>query len=785
MNSTDKFSVNRRGTMFQNLRKRIQLHYVIIVCQIAALSVAVLTYLLNRGDAYQQTFDLSELVLTDSTLTSEGIKVDSAISTGGTFMQTEPLSLEKGIYRIQVDYHTDSKDNTIEAFSRELGATEWYSAPIKLSPSGLASYLTLELSRDAEDVVIQGIFSGSGSVVINKLGIYETSNMYKQNLFYAAVFCIALGAVFYFLRSDRTRRRIILILSGIFLVSCYPLYVNYLTVGHDIPFHLLRIEGITAGLSQGVFPVKIHPVWAQDFGYAVGVFYGDFLLYIPAVMRLFGLPVQTAFLYFVALMQLATVVVSYFTFKRMFQNSNVGICGSFLYSLSLYRLSDVYTRASVGEYSAMLFFPIVFCGFYLIFMEAKKENWWKYAMLTALGLTGLIQSHILSCEMSIFFILILCILLIRLVIKPYRFLALASGAILTVLLNLGFLVPFLNYFDESIMIFSPEWTGGSDGAIQSTGLFPLQIFSLFQRSNGGTWSVNAGIYNEASYGVGIVFLIGIGLFLYLLSCHIEECKKHTNFIPACISFGMGCVALWMSSCYFPWDRIADSSELLLTLINSLQFPWRMLAPATIFLTFVGCFVYTQLPAVMKELHVSAVLTACVLLLFVNIGWYYYDLCYTVEPYRVHDTYELDSMAMYSYDYLPAGTDPSQISAGKVLKESISSIEDYTKAGTEILCRVTAEDQDAWIDFPLNYYEGYKCIALETGEELEVSAGTNNMVRVSVPYCFSGSIKVFFQEPLHWRISEVVSLLTLLGCIGVYGFCTFKEKSLRSKEKLGL
>lgn len=771
--------------MIQNLRQKIKLRHIIIICQIAALSVAALTYLINRGDAYQRTFNLSELSLTDSVLSAEGIKVDSELSAGGTFMQTEPLSLEKGIYRIQIDYQTNSKDNTIEAFCSGLGAMEWYSAPIKLSPSGLSSYLTLELSRDAEDVVIQGVFSGNGSVIINNLGIYETSNMYKQNLFYAVVFCIALEAVCYFLRSDSTRRRIILILSGIFLVSCYPLYVNYLTVGHDIPFHMLRIEGITAGLSQGVFPVKIHPVWAQDFGYAVGVFYGDFLLYIPAVMRLFGLPVQTAFLYFVALMQLATVAVSYFAFKRMFKSSNVGICASFLYSLSLYRLADVYTRASVGEYSAMLFFPIVFCGFYLIFMEAKKENWWKYAMLTALGLTGLIQSHVLSCEMSIFFILILCILLIRLVIKPYKFLALASGAVLTVLLNLGFLVPFLDYFDESIMILSPEWTGGSGGAIQSIGLFPLQVFSLFQRSNGGTWSTNAGVNNEASYGTGIIFLIAIGLFLYLLSCHKEECKKHYNFIPACISFGMGCLAVWMSTCYFPWDRIADSSAFLSTLINSLQFPWRMLAPATIFLTFVGCFVYTQLPAVMKELHVSAVLTACIVLLFVNIGWYYYDLCYTVEPYRVHDTYELDSMTMYSYDYLPAGTDPSQISAGKVLHDGVVSIDGFQKQGTKILCRITAEDRDGWIDLPLNYYRGYKCNVLETGEEPEVSAGTNNMVRVSLPAGFTGTLQVFFEEPLHWRISEVVSLLTLLGCVGVYGFCTFKEKSLRSKEKLGL
>lgn len=775
--------------MFHNIRqkigKKIKMHHIFIICQLLVLGIAVLSYLLNRGKAYQQQFDLSELSLTDSILSEEGITVDSTRSQGGVFLQTKPLSLEKGTYRIQVDYHTDDRDNTIQAFSSELRPVDWYSAPITLSPAGLSSYLTMELSRDAEDVVIQGNFSGSGSLTINSLGIYETSNLYKQNLFYALLFCAALCFVYYFLQSDRTRRETILVLSGIFLVSCYPLFVNYLMVGHDIPFHLLRIEGIATGLSQGVFPVKIHPVWAQDFGYAVGVFYGDFLLYIPALMRLFGLPIQTAFRLFAALMQLATVAVSYFTFKRMFRSRNIGVLGALFYTLSLYRLEDVYTRASVGEYSAMLFFPIVFCGFYLIFTEAAKGNWWKYAILTALGLTGLVQSHILSCEMTILFVGIACILLIRQVIRPYKYLALFSGAVLTVLLNLGFLVPFLSYFNEDITIHSADWTGSTTGAIQDIGLFPLQLFSLFQRSNGGSWSTLGGVSNEASYGMGIAYFIGLSLFLYLLLCYRRETAKDRNFLPACVSFGLGSLALWMSTCYFPWDTIASASPVLDKLIVSLEFPWRMLAPATILLTFVVCFAFSRLSAMQKELPGSVILTACIVLMLVNIGWYYYDFCYTVDPYRVHETYELDSMSMYSYDYLPAGTDPAQISAGKVLTDGVASIDDFQKQGTKILCRITAEDRDGWIDLPLNYYADYKCKVVESGAELTVSAGTNNMVRVSFPAGFTGTLQVFFKEPLHWRISEVISLFTLLGCAGFYGFCTFKEKSLRSKEKLGL
>lgn len=772
--------------MLQKLCSKCKLEYIVVACQILILATAFFIYLINRGNAYQKDFTWSELELENHVTVQEKLVVNGASASEeseGRFMSTAPFSLDKGIYRIQVDYDTDSEGGRIRVSTGEMANINWNSTPAVLSPNSNTAYVTLELIQPCDEVVIKAYFESDGTLTLNKFSIYETSALYKQNLFHALMLCVVIGFGYYFSKSDGKRRQIILALSGIFLISCYPLFSDSLIAGDDIPFHLLRIEGIAAGLSQRVFPVKIHPVWAQDYGYAVGVFYGDFALYFPALLRLLGFSIQTAFKYFVALMQLATVVVAYFTFKRMFHSEKGGILGSLLYSLSLYRLVDVYTRASVGEFTAMLFFPIVFCGFYLIFMESDRTNWWKHSMITALGLTGLIQSHILSCEMTVLFVVITCVLLIRLVIKPYKFLALASGAVLTLLLNLGFLVPFLSYFNENITIHSSEWTGSTNGAIQDTGLFPTQLFTLFQKSLGGTWGSAEGISNEATFGMGIAFLLGIGVFLYLAGCHHKECMKNCNFKPACFSLGLGCLALWMSTCYFPWDSLAASSPLLDKLIVSVEFPWRMLAPATVLLTFVSCYAFSQLTFSVKE-HGKSIVIGCVALLLINAGWYFYDLCFTSDPYQVYDTYELDTMAMYSNDYLPAGTNTDLIVEGKVLFENIS-IDSYSKMGTKILCHVTAEDKNGFIDFPLNYYEDYHCSVLESGDELEVSAGTNNMVRISVPADFNGSLEISFKEPLSWRISEILSFLTLLGCIAIYGFCIFKEKSLLSKEKLGL
>ena len=42
----------------------------------------------------------------------------------------------------------------------------------------------------------------------------------------------------------------------IILMASIPLFNNYLIRGHDIYFHLMRIEGLAQGLGAGEFPVR-------------------------------------------------------------------------------------------------------------------------------------------------------------------------------------------------------------------------------------------------------------------------------------------------------------------------------------------------------------------------------------------------------------------------------------------------------------------------------------------------------------------------------------------------
>lgn len=759
-----------------------------ISLQVLVMLAALLNWRIHRGNLSLQSFAACDYIVSGNAAATAGaVTTDESMNGEGELLSTPGIPLKKGTYTIYILYNASAEDSYAYAGSQQMGIMEMRCPDAYLNPASHTQELALELSRDVTDLTVGVSFSGRGSLSITGIHIIENTDHYKRNVVHAFALCLFLNLLCLIRKCDTSSRRVILALAVIFGITCYPLCLESLPVGHDIPFHLLRIEGLAQGLRNRVFPVKIHPFWAKDYGYAVGVMYGNAFLYFPALLRRFGYSVQAAYKLYAAAVNLGTVVISYFAYKRMFRSRKTGLLGCLVYSLSIYRLIDTYTRASVGEYTAMMFFPLVLCGFWLIFTEASRGSWFKPAAMTALGITGLIQSHVLSCEMAAFVILLTCLILARRVCKRYTFMALAFAAGLALFLNLGFLVPFLDYYyNSSLYITSDHWAGSTIGFFQNNGLIPVQLFTLFGHATGGAWQVQAGVYNEVTVTAGISLLMGILLFLYMLLCHFKECRALRDFGPACVCTALGCLLLYMSTCHFPWEAISSASEPIKDLIYKLEFPWRLLAPATALLACTCCFSVSALCRVYGEKAAHPALFSMLVLLLVNSGWFLYDFTFADKPYHVYAAYELNSMTMYSYDFLPEGTSPEEIEDNRVIAEGVAFIDAYEKQGTKILCSVTAEDSGGYIDFPLNYYRYYVCTDTSTGERLDVSPGYNDMVRVTFPANYSGNISVRFQEPFHWRLSELCSLSAFLGlgCFPLYRRCRLARSAKEQQAQKG-
>ena len=152
-------------------------------------------------------------------------------------------------------------------------------------------------------------------------------------------------------------------ISATVVVSSIPLMVDYLFFGADLIFHLGRIEALAQALLSGMPFSRIEPMWLAGHGYANSIFYCDTFLLFPAILRMAGFPLTISYQCYVTAVNLATALIAYTAFKRCFQSAEIGLLGCMLYTLSPYRLYNIYNRASVGEYTAMIFLPLLAWGF--------------------------------------------------------------------------------------------------------------------------------------------------------------------------------------------------------------------------------------------------------------------------------------------------------------------------------------------------------------------------------------------------------------------------------------
>lgn len=246
-------------------------------------------------------------------------------------------------------------------------------------------------------------------------------------------------------RGRKNRRDMAVVLCAA-AFACMPLLWRGVYDGHDLFFHLNRIEGIANGLRNGQFPVRIHSSTLLGYGYAAPEFYPELFLYFPALLRNLGVSLCACVRVFEACIHLATAVSCYLCVRGMMNSRRVAVGASVLYTLCIYRLVNVYTRATLGESLAMVFFPVVMLGLYEVLRRDERK--WP---LLALGMTGVCMSHLLSTMFCVLFCAIAALASAgKLLARKRRILAVLAAAGVTALCALWFFVPMMQYTADGI-----------------------------------------------------------------------------------------------------------------------------------------------------------------------------------------------------------------------------------------------------------------------------------------------------------------------------------------------
>ncbi|MDR0219968.1 MAG: hypothetical protein LBI54_01010 [Lachnospiraceae bacterium] len=560
------------------------------------------------------------------------------------------------------------------------------------------------------------------------------------------------------------RRFVIVALLAATLFLSLPSLTDFSLDQADFDYHMSRVEGIKNGLLAGSFPVRIHPVLVNNHGYANSIFYGELFLYLPALLRLAGIPVGICYSIYVVGMNLATLLIAYFCFKKVAGSAYIGLAAALVYASSIYRLTNIYIRAAVGEYTAMAFFPLILYGLWAIFTPTEdgedhpSPRYQRLWLPLVIGYTGIIQSHTISTLLVGIITVIVCLIMGKQTFKKETFFVLLKTLGFTILVNLWFILPFLDYMRY-------DWQGNTYDDRHVRWLMEAAVYLPQLFTANYVWPTSM----EGSNILGLMPLLVFVLCLLFRGTATKQEKRREAFCLASLA-----LLVFATSTLCPWDRLEIAFPPFAFFARILQFPWRLNALTAFFAAWLLCFLANKLPLTKRRVVVIALV---VFSLF--------------EAWDLHSKILQDRERIYVSEltgkhltvamgeYLPAGADVADYVNTLTVGER-SELHDSWRRYNNITVSVTNHSGGSdYLEVPLINYPGYRAVDVDTGARLSVSNGQSARVQVELPGGYSGTFEVRFVPPWYWRVAEAVSVLTVTALVVVWWWQRRKSSSLRA------
>lgn len=580
---------------------------------------------------------------------------------------------------------------------------------------------------------------------------YRPAKTAAYELFLAAeVLLLALAALLFIMRFRRTQdnaeRQVMFGLAILILLINIPTFVDYLPYGHDQPMHLTRIEHLAEGLRNGIFPVKMHPGWYHGYGNPIGVGYADTFLYPFALLHMLAVPLWKCYQVYERVFNTALILIAYFSFRIIARgHRRIALTGTALYGLGVYYIVDLYIRGALGEATAMVFLPLVAAGFYALMTDEARTG----IVCLVAGYTGLLQSHNITTMATAFFSAFFCILQWKKMIQKERLLPLIKAAAVTAVINLGFLVPMLDYYSRYEFRTKAWYSTHMQGV--GTTVSQLMMTSYDPVSD----RMNAGVQGRMPLTVGWAMLIVFFAALYFLMKKQEGRRKNAVATVTLLS----ALALWMSTSSFPYHWLDLHVHFIYQLTGeTFHMPWRYLTIAALLLSVLCVLLLTAL-AREGSIQKSLLLGACCALMFVSA--FQGVRLMSLWMYETYPCRQLEQGGTVGENlFIPKEVDLDGMVYAPTVLATGASVDRVERRGTTF--RVSASNpfaEEGYLDFPLWGFYGYRAYDMQ-GTQLAIDEDVFTSVRVLLPAGYSGEITVAFREPVLWRVAETAAVAAL-------------------------
>lgn len=493
-----------------------------------------------------------------------------------------------------------------------------------------------------------------------------------------------------------------------------PFFETWFIPTHDGEFHIVRIYQFYTMLEAGY----LFPRWAPDmnsgYGMPLFIFHYPFPNYVGSVFRFFGASFIDSFqfglmtAYLVALAACYLICVKQTTVFR-------SVVITLLFATVPYWFVDLHIRGSIGEVWGIAWI-----------MSSLAALTWNRRFVFTISVFMLCISHNIMAMLGISFLLPFVALFYR---PKMQYLCLG------VLMAAYFWIPALG---ES------QYMQGLNTATY-TDHFP-SVRQLLVPSWGSVFSQPGTPNQEISQQIGIIPLI-----LFLLT-GILLAKKYTKEPQVLFLFVVLSVALLLVT------RFSVPLWQVVTPLQLLQYPWRLLSFVILILPFVALFVSKKTP-----------LWFCLLLLFASVvltSRYWKPVLYqprSDEQY-INNPNFIDGTSSMGNSFSTIWTgwksmrpdSPSQLVEGHavITRHDREIMSDYLEISAEV---------PSVIEIQRLYYPGWKVSVNNQPVEIEYeAAGT---LRVSIPQGVSKVTATFTGTPMR-AIANGISIVSFVILIAL-------------------
>ncbi len=659
------------------------------------------------------------------------------------------FDLPAGVYRLKWRVEADG-ENAI-ALSASNGAA-FSPQRIALSPQEPQGEAYVTLERAADDVQIAVEFLSGTRIDVQEIRLY--SPFYRDDAFSFALAAAGLCVLWIAYRRGALtpqRRGALAVIGFAVLLSSVPSLKDNLTLVYDTNFHMTRLQNLRDALTGGQFPARAGGYSYNGFGAVTSAMYPDVFLTPFALLLALGASIQYA-------MHLCEIAVNalaawsmYVCAKRMFGKREIALCASALYTLAIYRITDVYVRCALGEALAMGMLPLFLCGLWeTIFGDRSR---WP---LLAASASCICLCHLLSTALCGLFALGTAVLFAARIVREKRFAALAKAACLSALLCAFFLVPFLGYARDGI--------GAQNIRASSTmhGSAPAQM--LLWGEGDRPVDPTDNFLSPMPTEIGLPLLLGALMLVYLY----VSSRRDQQLRLAMTLCAAGALAALAATSLFPWGHLYALTG---GAAGYIQFPNRLLMFTDALLAPAAACGYARFLRGRDGAATFAALALSALIALPTLG-----AQTRVDSYL---PYGQGVSAMTGYgEYLLPGTQTAATRDPGVIAEGDVTLEDYQKDGTRITARVSAGG-DARLSLPLFGFDGYA--ATLDGEPVAWTLGENNRLTLSLPAGTQGELRVWFKGKAIWRAADAVSLAAW-GALAAHALRRRMKRRTRSETQ---